>query len=118
MKNANRGVARILSAAGYSWAGLRVCFKTEAAFREEVIVCLLLVPVALWLGDTGAERALLIGSLMLILIIELCNSALECVVDRIGEEYHVLSGRAKDIGSAAVLLSLLNAMFIWVLVVF
>jgi len=116
MKNSKTGIARVISAAGYSWAGIQSCYKTEAAFREELLLCLFLLPLALWLGETGIERALLVGSLMLILLMELCNSALESVVDRIGEEYHVLSGKAKDIGSAAVFLSILNAVVIWLLV--
>jgi len=114
-KPGNTGVTRIIKAAGYSWAGLKAAFIHEAAFRQELALCLVLVPVGLWLGQSGIERALLIGSLFLVLIVELLNSAIETVVDRFGGEQHELSGRAKDIGSAAVFIALLNAAVIWAL---
>ncbi len=112
------GLTRIINAAGYSWLGLKAAFKYEAAFRQELVLCVALVPVGLWLGDTGVERALLIGSLLLVLIVELVNSAIEAVVDRFGGEHHELSGRAKDIGSAAVFIALLNVFVVWALVIF
>ncbi len=112
-KPGKAGFRRIIDAAGYSWQGLRAAFTHEAAFRQELLLLLLLAPLALWLGDNGVEYALLIGSLLLVLIVELLNSAIESVVDRIGSEHHTLAGRAKDIGSAAVLLALLNAALIW-----
>ncbi len=112
------GLTRVFNAAGYSWLGLKAAFKYEAAFRQELALCVTLVPVGLWLGDTGVERALLIGSLLLVLIVELLNSAIEAVVDRFGGEYHELSGRAKDIGSAAVFIALLNVFVMWALVIF
>ena len=115
-KPGNTGLTRIIKAAGYSWAGLKAAFKHEAAFRQELTLCLLMLPLALWLGQTGVERALLIGSLLLVLIVELLNSAIEAVVDRFGGEQHELSGRAKDIGSAAVFIALLNAAIVWLLV--
>lgn len=115
-KPGNTGITRVIKAAGYSWAGLKAAFKHEAAFRQELALCLILIPAAFWLGQSGIERALLIGSLLLILIVELLNSAIEAVVDRFGGEQHELSGRAKDIGSAAVFVALLNAAVIWVLV--
>ncbi len=115
-KPGNTGLKRVIKAAGYSWAGLTAAFKHEAAFRQELALCLVLIPVGLWLGQSGIERALLIGSLLLVLIIELLNSAIEAVVDRFGGEQHELSGRAKDIGSAAVFVALLNTMVVWVLV--
>jgi len=115
-KPGNTGLRRIIKAAGYSWAGFKAAFKHEAAFRQELALCLILIPVGLWLGQNGVERALLIGSLLLVLIIELINSAIEAVVDRFGGEQHELSGRAKDIGSAAVFVALLNAALIWVLI--
>ncbi len=93
--------------------GLIAAYKNEAAFRQELWLTILLAPVAIYLGNSGVERALLLGSLFLVLIIELLNSAVEAVVDRIGSEHHELSGRAKDIGSAAVLLSLINLVLIW-----
>ena len=116
MKNPKKGIARVIAAGGYSWAGLKACFKSEAAFREELYVCIALIPLALWLGDTGVEQALMIGSLLLVLIIELCNTAVEAVVDRVGDDYHELSGKAKDIGSAAVFVSLCNVVIVWLLV--
>ena len=115
-KPGNTGLTRIIKAAGYSWAGLKAAFKHEAAFRQELTLCLVMIPLGLWLGQTGVERALLIGSLLLVLIVELLNSAIEAVVDRFGGEQHELSGRAKDIGSAAVFIALLNAAIVWLLV--
>lgn len=112
----NRGLTRIVKAAGYSWAGLRAAFKHEAAFRQELLLVLLALPLALWLGQTGVERALLVGSLMLILIVELLNSGIEAAIDRFGGELHKLSARAKDMGSAAVLFALINAAAVWLLV--
>jgi len=112
----NRGLTRIVKAAGYSWAGLRAAFKHEAAFRQELLLVVLALPLALWLGDNGVERALLVGSLMLILIVELLNSGIEAAIDRFGGELHKLSARAKDMGSAAVLFSLINAALVWLLV--
>ncbi len=117
-KPGSTGITRIIKAGGYSWAGLKAAFKHEAAFRQELALCVLMVPLGLWLGQTGIERALLIGSLLLVLMVELLNSAIETVVDRIGSEHHELSGRAKDIGSAAVFIALLNVIVIWGLVLF
>jgi len=114
-KPGNTGLKRVIKAAGYSWAGLTAAFKHEAAFRQELALCLVLIPTGLWLGESGIERALLVGSLLLVLIIELLNSAIEAVVDRFGGEQHELSGRAKDIASAAVFIALLNAVVVWVL---
>jgi len=88
----------------------------EAAFRQELLLCIILAPLAFYFGRTGVEKALLLGSLLLILIVELLNSAVEATVDRIGEDEHELAGRAKDIGSAAVFLSLVNAAVIWLLI--
>ena len=96
--------------------GFRDCYRYEAAFREEVLVALLLVPLGIWLGESGAERALLVGSWLLVLMMELLNSAVEAVVDRVGEEHNELSGRAKDIASAAVLLAIGVAILIWALI--
>ncbi len=116
-KPAKKGLARVIAATGYSVAGLKAAFKHEAAFRQELALLLILVPLALWLGDNGVERALLIGSLLLVLIVELVNSAIEAVVDRFGGELHELSGRAKDIGSAAVFVALINVFVVWLLVI-
>jgi diacylglycerol kinase (ATP) len=110
------GLTRIINAFGYSMKGLRASFVHEAAFRQELLLCVVMSPLALWLGSSGIERALLIGSLFLVLVVELLNSAIEAIVDRVGSEMHELSGRAKDIGSAAVLLSLANVFVVWALV--
>lgn len=109
----NTGLKRIILAAGYSAKGLRAAFIHEAAFRQELLLALILIPLACWLDVDATQRLLLIASLVLVLIVELLNSAIEAVVDRIGPEHHELSGRAKDIGSAAVLLTLLLGAWIW-----
>ena len=110
------GVARVVNAAGYSWAGLAAAFRHEDAFRQEVFLLLVLVPLALYLGDTGIERALMIASLLGVLIVELLNSAVEAAVDRISLEHHHLIKRAKDMGSAAVMIALVNVAVVWALV--
>ncbi len=112
------GILRLYKATLYSLQGLRAAFRHEAAFREEVFLSIILIPLGVWLGETGVERALLIGSLLLVLIVELINSAIEAVVDRISDERHELSGRAKDVGSAAVLIALINVIVIWSMVLF
>jgi len=117
MANQNaRGLRRILNAFGFSMAGFRDCFQHEEAFRQEVYVLLVLLPLGLWLGEDAVERALLVGSLLIVPIVELLNSAVEANVDRVGLERHELSRRAKDIASAAVFLSLVLAALVWVLV--
>lgn len=116
MKPGKTGLARIVAAFGYSVQGLKAAYRHEAAFRQECWLVAVLLPIALIWNVGLLAKVLLIGSLLLILIIELLNSALEAVVDRIGPEYHELSGRAKDIGSAAVLLTLLLAAITWGLV--
>ncbi len=108
--------SRIVRAAQHSLAGLRSAIRGEAAFRQELILALILTPIAFWLGENGVERALMIGSLLVVLIVELVNSAIETVVDRVGTELHDLSGRAKDLGSAAVFISLLAVPIVWGLV--
>ena len=112
----NRGIRRLIKATGYSFNGLAAAFRHETAFKQEVALSLLLIPLALWLGESGVEQALLIMSWLLVLMFELVNSGLEAVVDRIGTEQHELSGRAKDVGSAAVLMALVNAAVVWFLV--
>jgi len=99
------GLTRILNAFGYSFRGFVGAWKEEEAFRQEVLFAVVAVPLGLWLGENGIERALLVGPVLLILIVELLNSAVEAVIDRIGEERHQLSGFAKDLGSAAVFAS-------------
>ncbi|MFO1356749.1 MAG: diacylglycerol kinase [Gammaproteobacteria bacterium] len=115
-KSDRRGIRRLLAATGYSLAGLRAAWRHEAAFRQEVVLALVLAPLAFWLGQTSLQRLLLLGSCLLVLVVELLNSAIEAVVDRIGPELHELSGRAKDLGSAAVFLSLLLAAAAWAVV--
>lgn len=96
--------------------GLSAALKYEEAFRLELIALIPMLPLAIWLGESGVAQALLIGSLLLVLIVELINSAIEAVVDRVGVEHHTLAGRAKDIGSAAVFMALLNVAVIWGLI--
>ena len=110
------GLTRLIKAITYSLSGLRSAFTNEAAFRQELLLAIILIPIAIWWGEAGIEQVLLIGSIMLVLIAELLNSAVEAVVDRVGEEYHDLSGRAKDLGSAAVFVALLNVVVIWALI--
>lgn len=112
------GLTRIWNAFGYSLAGLRVAFRYEDAFRQEAILATLLIPLALLLPVGGLGKALMIASVLLVLIVELLNSAIEAAIDRISLDHHHLSKRAKDIGSAAVLIALLNALIVWMLVLF
>ncbi len=112
------GWRRLVNAAGYSWAGLKAAWRNEEAFRQEGLLCVVLTPLALWLGDNAVEQALLIGSLLLLVIVELLNTGIEAAVDRIGQEHHELSGRAKDIGSAAVFVAVLNVAVVWLLILF
>ena len=108
-----QGLTRLINALGYSKDGLAAAWKNEAAFREEVLLAAVAFPLAFYLGRTGIERALLAGSILFILIVEILNSAVEAVVDKASPEKHELAKRAKDMGSAAVLLSLLNAAVVW-----
>ncbi len=108
-----QGIVRLFNALCYSRDGLASAWKNEAAFREETLLAAIAIPAALFLGDSGIERALLVGSILLILIVEILNSGLEAVVDKASPELHELAKRAKDMGSAAVLLALLNAAIIW-----
>ena len=107
------GLVRLWNALGYSRDGLAAAWKNEAAFREEVLLAAIAIPLALFLGKTGVDRSILIGSIILILIVEILNSAIEAVVDKASPEKHELAKRAKDMGSAAVLFSLLNAAVVW-----
>lgn len=110
------GIKRLLKSFVYSWRGLRAGVKYEEAFRQELLLTALLVPLALWLGHSAAQRALMVASVMLVLIVELLNSAIEATIDRFGGERHPLSARAKDMASAAVFLSIINAALVWALV--
>ncbi len=112
------GWQRIVNAAGYSIKGLVSTCQSEAAFRQELWLLAAAVPLAFWLGDTALETGLLLASILLVLIVELLNSALESIVDRVSLEHHPLSGKAKDQGSAAVLLALILAGIVWLGVLF
>ena len=107
---------RVVRAFRYSLKGLKAAYRKESAFRQELILAVVLAPLALWLGRTAVERSLLMGSVLLVLIVELLNSAVEAAVDRGGKDWDELAGRAKDMGSAAVLLALLLVLAIWGLV--
>jgi diacylglycerol kinase (ATP) len=115
-KPGNTGIRRIVNATFYSFAGLRSAWRSEAAFRQECLLALVLIPSGWWLGENAVERALLIGSCLIVLIVELLNTAVEFVVDRVGTEHHELSGRAKDLGSAAVFVSLMLTVVVFGLV--
>lgn len=110
---AHGGLQRIVHAAGYSIAGLSAAWRHESAFRQECVLALLMLPAAWWLGRSWIEVALLAGSVIGVLIVELLNSAVESVVDRVSAELHPLSKRAKDLGSAAVMLSLIGCAAVW-----
>lgn len=112
----NTGLRRVVRATFFSIAGLRAAWLHEAAFRQECAAFVVLLPAAFWLGGTAVERALLAGSCLLVLIVELVNSAIEATVDRVGTETHALAARAKDLGSAAVFVSLLSVGLIWGLI--
>jgi diacylglycerol kinase (ATP) len=112
------GLTRIFRAFGYSAKGFAQTWREEAAFRQEVTLAVLVIPLGAYLGHSGVERALLVGPMLLILIVELLNSAVEAVVDRSGMERHPLAGMAKDMGSAAVLLSFVLLGTVWFLVLF
>ncbi|HAY54571.1 MAG TPA: diacylglycerol kinase [Gammaproteobacteria bacterium] len=109
-----QGVTRIIKAAGYSAKGFRAAWKYESAFRQEVVLTATLIPLAFLLGRNPVEVGLLIASLLLVVIVELLNSGIEAVVDRVGDEPHQLSGRAKDLGSAAVFVALILTLVLWV----
>ncbi len=117
-RKSKTGVARIWNAFLYSMEGISAAFRHETAFRQEVLLAVILIPTALLLPVNGTGKALMLGSVLLVLIVELINSAIEAVVDRISPEHHPLAKRAKDFGSAAVFLSLINVPLIWALVMF
>ncbi|MGI6656831.1 MAG: diacylglycerol kinase [Desulfobulbus sp.] len=110
------GLARLLRATACSYAGFVAAFRSEEAFRQEVLLCLVLLPLGCWLGDSNVERALLVASLLLLLLVEILNTSIEVVVNRISTDRHELSGLAKDLGSTAVALAILNALLVWGLV--
>ena len=112
----NLGVKRLINAFGFSMQGFKAAYKYEEAFRQEFFILVLAIPLGIWLGDTAIEIILLIGSVLLLLIVELLNSAVEATVDRFGGEIHELSGRAKDMGSAAVFVASVLACMVWLLI--
>jgi diacylglycerol kinase (ATP) len=115
MANQNeKGFKRIINACYFSAAGFKAVWTHEEAFRQEVLLFAVTTPLGVWLGQTPIEKLLLVGSMVLVLLVELLNSAIEATVDRVGLERHELSGRAKDIGSAAVMLSLVWAAITWI----
>jgi diacylglycerol kinase (ATP) len=109
------GVRRVLNAARYSLEGFAAAARHEDAFRQELMLAAVLVPLGLWLGNDGTERALLVGSVLIVLVVELLNSAVEATVDRVSLEDHRLAKRAKDLGSAAVMMSLVTVAAVWLL---
>ena len=113
MKPGHRGLVRIVKAAGYSWYGIKACYQNEAAFRQELWLLIVLTPLAMWLSTNAVEFLLLIGSVVLLLVVELINTAIEMVVDRHGEQWHHLSKLAKDMGSAAVFVMMALVGLVW-----
>jgi diacylglycerol kinase (ATP) len=109
-------IEHLVEATGYSLAGLRAAVRHEEAFRQELLALVIAVPVALWLGKTGVERALLIGPCLLVIVVELVNSAIEATVNRIGPERNELARRAKDLGSASVFCAIVLVIVVWILV--
>jgi diacylglycerol kinase (ATP) len=116
LPEAKRGIPRLIAAAGYSFAGLKAVFRSEEAFRLEVYTSVVLIPLGLWLGEGGVEKLLLAGSLVLLMIIEMFNTAVEVVIDRIGPEFHAMSKVAKDVGSACVFLGIGLVLATWLLI--
>ena len=112
-KPGKTGFSRLFDACGYSWLGYKAGFKNEAAFREELFLGAIMLPTAIIFSESAIELAVLLGSLFLVLITELLNSGVEAIVDRISDEHHELSGRAKDLGAAAVMTALINVIVIW-----
>lgn len=117
-KPGKTGLSRIIDASKYSWLGFKAAFKHEAAFRQELFLAVFLFPTAIYFSESTLELALLIGSLSLVLIVELLNSSIEAIVDRVSDDYHELSGRAKDLGAAAVMVALINVLVIWGVIFF
>jgi len=115
-RHRERGLKHFIKALGWSMSGLRAAVRYEAAFRQELAASVLLVPLAFWLGQSGIERALLLASVLIVLLAELLNSAVEAAVDRVGMDDHPLSKQAKDLGSAAVFVAIINVLVVWLVV--
>ena len=109
----NKGLKRLILATGYSWKGLKACWQNEEAFRQEVVLSVVLIPLALFLEVSQVQTILMIASVLLLLIVEILNSAIEAIVDLVTKEKHELAGRAKDMGSAAVMLAVINLVVVW-----
>ncbi len=118
MANKKRGLRRLINATKYTMDGFISAWKNEEAFRQETILLMIMLPIGLWLGQTATQKILLTGSCIIVIIVELINSAIEAVVDRIGSEHHELSGRAKDMASAAVFLSLIFVLVTWGIIIY
>jgi diacylglycerol kinase (ATP) len=114
----NRGIHRLIKAFRYSALGFKAAWVNEEAFRQEIILAIVIVPTGLWLGESGTQRAFLVGIYFIIPMAELLNSAIEAIVDRMGEEHNELSGRAKDLGSAAVFLCICIAIIVWFIIAY
>ena len=112
------GLTRIMRAFGYTYDGLKATFKSEAAFRQELLACIIMIPLALYYGPNGTAKAVMIGSLMLVLIAEIFNSEIEAVVNRFGTEWNAYAKHAKDAGSAAVFVACCNVGVVWLLCLF
>ena len=117
VKIKEKGLRRLVKASGYSISGLKAAWREEEAFRMECVLTLVMIPAGFWIGADAVQKSLLVGTCLLVLLTELLNAAVETIVDRIGPEHHELSGRAKDMGSAAVLISLILALVVWGLIV-
>ena len=113
-----KGLKRIIKAIQFSWQGFKAAYKNEEAFRQEVVLAFVTIPLGIYLGENGIEKSLLVGVIFIILIAELLNTGIEATVDRISTDKHELSGRAKDVGSAVVFLSIINAVITWGLVLY
>lgn len=118
MNHKNSGATRVFKAAYYSYKGILSAIKHEAAFRQELYLAVVLIPLAFWVDVTKLERLALVAVVVLVLVVELLNSGIEAVVDRVGVEHHELAGRAKDMGSAAVFLCLILCAFVWATILF
>ena len=117
-KGKKKGIKRLANAFYYSIAGFKSAWKNEEAFRQEIIIAIFIIPAGLLIGETFTQKAILVGVYFIIPLVELINSAIEAIVDRVGTEHHELSGRAKDLGSASVFLSICIALITWALIVF
>lgn len=115
-KPGRSGLSRVFWATRYSWLGIKAAWRGEAAFRQELCLMLIMLPIAFWLGQNASERILLLIPCFIVIIVELLNSAIEAVVDRIGPEMHTLSGQAKDMGSAAVFFALCLVVISWAMI--